>query len=154
MAAMSGNEEAKKEAINQYVTASLEPLLRQLEQRLSDNGTGFLIGNKVRIYSAVDSCTQFLIKLKLFSTLCALYVVGEFGWHWRFLLRRRSSVSPIERMPVLRDFETFYTFDIVRRSFGVTEPFAKSSQVTNLINRIGAIPSIKEWMNKRPVTPF
>lgn len=47
MATMAGNEDSKKEAIDQYVTKTLEPLLRRLEQRLTDNGTGFLIGNKV-----------------------------------------------------------------------------------------------------------
>ena len=54
MAAMGGaSEEAKKEAIDQYVKATLEPLLGRLEQRLSDNGTGFLIGNKVGHFSSL-----------------------------------------------------------------------------------------------------
>ncbi len=39
--------EKMKEAINHFTKTEAEPLLQRLEQRLIDNGTGFLIGNKV-----------------------------------------------------------------------------------------------------------
>ena len=42
--------EKMKEALDVYLKATVEPLLQRLEQRLIENGSGFLVGDKVYIY--------------------------------------------------------------------------------------------------------
>lgn len=45
---MARDDEAKmKEALDHYVKTAVEPMVKLLEQRLIDNGTGFLVGNRV-----------------------------------------------------------------------------------------------------------
>jgi len=39
--------EKMKEALDVFLKATVEPLLQRLEQRLIENGSGFLIGDKV-----------------------------------------------------------------------------------------------------------